>query len=325
MKSRIRIFLIFIVVSILSSSAIKKNADVNFKFSGNPLIRYMYTADPSARVFGDRLYLYTSHDEDTADANQHFLMHNWHVFSTNNLIDWIGHGQIFSLNDISWADKQAWAPDCVERNGIYYFYFPVEQKMIGVAESETPSGPFKDALGKPLIDNRGNEVVVGREPIDPAILIDDDNRAYMYFGCRDARVVKLKENMIELDGGIQPLVINGIEGHSENNNGYYGEAPWIFKRNHIYYFVYSNGWGPQSTIVYAMGKHPLGPFDYVGQVMSPVRAGTSHCSVVEFKNKWYIFYHNNSLSKNGKRRSVCFDEITFAPDGKINRLIYTNK
>lgn len=284
----------------------------------------MYTADPSARVFGDRLYVYTSHDEDTADANQHFFMNNWHVFSTNNLTDWIGHGQIFSLDDILWADKQAWAPDCVERNGKYYFYFPVEQTKISVAVSNTPVGPFKDALGKPLIDNRNNEAVVGREPIDPAILIDDDGQAYMYFGCRDARVVKLKENMTELDGSIQPIVINGIEGHIENNDGYYGEAPWVFKRNGIYYFVYSNGWEPQSTIIYAMDNNPMGPFDYVGEVMSPVGAGTSHASLVEFKGKWYIFYHSNSLSKNSKRRSVCFDEITFAQDGKINRLIYEN-
>jgi arabinoxylan arabinofuranohydrolase len=308
----------------VSSCESGKDVDFSFKNKGNPLIRHMYTADPSARVFGDRLYVYTSHDEDTAEANQHFYMNNWHVFSTNNLIDWTGHGQIFSLGDISWAEKQAWAPDCVERNGKYYLYFPVEQTKIGVAVSHTPVGPFKDALGKPLIDNMNNEAVVGREPIDPAILIDDDGQTYMYFGCRDARVVKLKENMIELDGRIQPVVINGIEGHTENNDGYYGEAPWVFKRNSVYYFVFSNGWGPLSTIIYAMGNNPMGPFDYVGEVMSPVGAGTSHASLVEFKGKWYIFYHNNSLSKNGKRRSVCFDEITFAPDGKINRLIYKN-
>jgi len=315
------LFLVSVVIA-LSQCSTKESVDTSFTYNGNPLIHYMYTADPAARVFGDRLYVYTSHDEDSADANQHFLMNNWHVFSTNNLRDWTGHGEVFSLDDISWADKQAWVPDCVERNGRYYLYFPVEQTMIGVAVSQTPQGPFKDALGKPLIDNRGNETVVGREPIDPAILIDDDGQAYMYFGCRDARVAKLKENMTELDGDIQPVTINGIEGHTEHNDGYYGEAPWVFKRDSIYYFVYSNGWQPQSTIIYATGSNPMGPFDYVGQVMSAVGAGTSHASIVEFKEKWYIFYHNNSLSKNGKRRSVCFDEIGFGPDGKINRLIY---
>ncbi|MGD8777896.1 MAG: family 43 glycosylhydrolase [Ignavibacteria bacterium] len=320
---KITAVLIFILILFVSCGKEEMNKK-KFTYKGNPLVRYMFTADPSARVFGDSLYVYTSHDEDTADANQHFLMNNWHVFSTNDLVNWVGHGEIFSLDNISWTDKQAWAPDCVERNGKYYFYFPVEQKKIGVAVSESPVGHFKDALGKPLIDNTNNQAVVGREPIDPALLIDDDGQAYMYFGCRDARVVKLKENMIELEGDIQPLVINGIEEHKENNDGFYGEAPWIFKRNGKYYFVYSNGWEPQSTIIYAMGTSPMGPFDYVGEVMSPVGAGTSHASIVKFKGKWYIFYHNNILSHNGKRRSVCFDELTFAPDGKINRLIYRN-
>ena len=285
----INFLLIFTIVCILCSCDAKNDVDISFTNKGNPLIRHMFTADPSARVFGDRLYVYTSHDEDTAEANQHFLMHNWHVFSTNNLIDWIGHGQIFSLDDISWADKQAWAPDCVERNGKFYFYYPVEQTKIGVAVSNTPVGPFKDVLDRALIDNHNNEAVVGREPIDPAILIDDDGHAYMYFGCRDARVVKLKENMTELDGHIQPIVINGIEGHTEHNDGYYGEAPWVFKRNNIYYFIYSNGWEPQSTIIYAIGTNPIGPFDYVGEVMSAVGAGTSHASLVEFRDKWYIW------------------------------------
>jgi arabinoxylan arabinofuranohydrolase len=319
---RITILLITIFTLILISCTSDKNEEIKFSYKGNPLIRHIFTADPSARVFDDQLYVYTSHDEDNADANQHFYMINWHVFSTSNLTDWVDHGAFFSLDDVSWANKQAWAPDCVERNGKYYFYYPVEQTKIGVAVSNSPVGPFKDPLGKPLINNLNNIDVVGREPIDPAILIDDDGQAYMYFGCRDARVVKLKENMIEIKGDIKPIIIHGNEGHIENNDGFYGEAPWVFKRDSLYYFVYSNGWAPQSTIIYAIGKNPMGPFEYVGEVMSPVEAGTNHCSIVEFKNKWYIFYHNNSLSDNGKRRSVCFDEITFAQDGKINRLMY---
>ena len=313
---------IAVIVLIQMSCNSSKTKEMKFTYKGNPLVRHIFTADPSARVFNDRLYVYTSHDEDDADANQHFYMLNWHAFSTNNMTDWIDHGAIFSLDDISWAIQQAWAPDCAERNGKYYFYYPVEQTKIGVAVSDTPVGPFKAPLNKPLIDNLNKKDIVGREPIDPAIFIDDDGQAYMYFGCRDARIVKLKENMIELDGSIQPIIIKGNEEDTENNGGYYAEAPWVFKRNGLYYFVYSNGWAPQSTIIYATGKEPMGPFEYAGEVMSPVEAGTSHCSIVEFKNKWYIFYHNNSLSNNGKRRSVCFDEITFAPDGKINRLTY---
>jgi arabinoxylan arabinofuranohydrolase len=322
MKTGKMIFSMGLIACALSSCTHPAKDEVNFSYKGNPLARHLFTADPSARVFNDRLYVYTSHDEDNADANQHFLMNNWHVFSTKNLVDWVVHGAFFSLDDISWANKQAWAPDCVQRNGKFYFYYPVEQTKIGVAVSKQPTGPFVDALGEPLIDRAQNAVVVGREPIDPCVLIDDDGQAYMYFGCRDARVVKLKENMTELDGNILPVEITGNEGDTEHNGGYYAEAPWVFKRNGLYYFVYSNGWAQQSTIIYAIGNSPLGPFDYVGEVMSPVGAGTSHCSIVPYKGKWYIFYHDDSLSMNGKRRSVCFDEITFDEDGKINLLTY---
>lgn len=314
-------FALLVLLTMISCTT-SDSGELKFEYEGNPLVRHMFTADPSARVFGDRLYVYTSHDEDDADENDHFFMINWHVFSTEDMHHWTDHGQIFSLDDITWADKQAWAPDCVERNGKYYFYYPVEQTMIGVAVSNSPTGPFTDPVGAPLINNEGAIDSVGREPIDPGILIDDDGQAYMYLGCRDPRVVKLKENMIELDGGLQPFVINGIEGHTEHNDGYYGEGPWMFKRNGIYYLMYANGWEPQSTLIYAMGTDPMGPFDYMGPVMSAVGAGTSHGSVVEYKGKWYLFYHNNSLSEAGKRRSVCFDEITFAEDGTINFLTY---
>lgn len=310
--------LTILLLSMLLACSTQQKPEIEFTFSENPLVQHMFTADPSGRVFEDRIYVYTSHDEDDASDGEHFFMINWHAFSTDDMINWIDHGAIFSLDDISWADKQAWAPDCVERNGKYYFYYPVEQTMIGVAVGKTPVGPFSDPLGEPLINNENNIELVGREPIDPGILIDDDGQAYMYFGCRDARVVKLKENMIELEGEITPVIINGIEGHTEHNDGYYGEAPWVFKREGIYYYIYSNGWQAQSTMVYAMGTDPMGPFNYVGEVMSPVGAGTSHGSLVEFKDHWYVFYHDNSLSDNGKRRSVCVDEISFAPDGKIN-------
>ena len=239
--------------------------EVAFKHIGNPLIRHMYTADPSARVFDGKLYLYTSHDRDDTDQNAHFDMTDWHVFSTNNLTDWVDHGAFFSLDDVAWASKQAWAPDAVMRNGKYYFYYPIEQSMIGVAVSDSPVAGFKDPLGKPLIDNTGNKQTVGREPIDPAILIDDDGQAYMFFGCRDARVVKLKDNMIELDGEIQPVQINGIDQFTEKiGGGWYGEGPWVFKRGqYYYYYMYSNGWEKDTTLVYAMAKNPMGPFDYI--------------------------------------------------------------
>lgn len=297
-----------------------ESQEIRFSNQKNPLVRHIFTADPSARVFNGRLYVYTSHDQDDSSHDKHFDMLDWHVFSSADLVHWTDHGAFFGLDDVDWAVRQAWAPDCVQRDGKYYFYYPVEQAKIGVAVSASPVSGFRDAIGKPLVDKTGNEKVVGREPIDPGLLIDDDGQAYMFFGCRDARVVKLKQNMIELDGPIRPVVIHGNEGDTENHGGWYGEAPWPFKRNGLYYLIYSNGWGPQTTLIYATAKQPMGPYSLQGEVMAPVGAGTSHGSIVEFKGKWYVFYHDNSLSDDGKRRSVCFDEIRFSPDGKIIRL-----
>ncbi len=305
---------IILAITVVGCSS---NQVVSFKNEGNPLVSHIYTADPSARVFDGKLYLYTSHDKDDTDHDAHFDMTDWHVFSTDNLTDWLDHGAFFGLDNIQWASKQAWAPDAVKRNGKYYFYYPVEQAKIGVAVSDSPTSGFKDPIGKPLIDKTGQEELIGREPIDPGILIDDDGQAYMYFGCRDARVVKLKENMIELDGEVRKIQINGIQHFNEETNGWYGEGPWMFKRDNYYYYIYSNGWKKDSTLVYAMATNPMGPFDYVGEVMTPVGAGTSHGSITKFKDKWYLFYHSRLLSGKGKQRSVHFDEISFDKTGKI--------
>jgi beta-xylosidase len=129
---------------------------------------------------------------------------------------------------------------------------------------------------------------------------------------------------MEIDGEVMKLEIKGIENDKENFGGYYGEGPWVFKRNNLYYLMYSNGWGEKSTLVYAIAKNPLGPFEFVGEVMDPVDSFTSHGSIIEFNNKWYIFYHNMSLSKNNYRRSICFDEINFDQDGKIIKLKLQN-
>jgi len=309
------------LASLALSTEASAGDSYSFSFEGNPLVRHIYTADPSARVFDGRVYVYTSHDQDNSDNDQHFDMLNWHVFSSDDLKTWTDHGSFFGLDDISWASKQAWAPDAVKVNDKYYFYYPVEQAKIGVAVSDSPTSGFVDALDRPLIDKTNNEKVVGREPIDPAILIDDDGQAYLFFGCRDARYVKLNEDMISLDGDITPLTIKGIADDKENTRGYYGEAPWVFKRDATYYLVYANGWAETSTLVYATASNASGPYTFQGEVMAPMGAGTSHGSIVEFKNKWYVFYHDNSLSNDNKRRSVRFDEISFTADGKIDRLV----
>lgn len=290
--------------------------EFHFKNEGNPLVKHMYTADPSAHVFNGRLYVYTSHDENEAT---YFDMLDWHVFSTDNLVDWIDHGAVLSLKDIDWADKWAWAPDAAERNGKYYFYYPVERSKIGVAVSDKPEGPFTDILEKPLIDNTNQIAKIGKEPIDPSVFIEN-GQVYMYFGCREPKVVRLGDDMMSLQGEIQELKINGIEGDKENEGGFFGEAPWVFIRNGTYYLLYSNGWGKTSTLIYATSDNPMGPFQFKGEVMDVVSSWTSHGSIVEFNGKWYVFYHNMNLSNNNYRRSICFDEITFDENGMINKL-----
>ncbi len=287
-------------------------AQETFTYNGNPLARNLYTADPTARVFDGRLYVYTSHDREDAD---YFFMTDWRVFSTDDMVTWTDHGDFFGLDDIPWAKEMAWAPDCVERNGKYYFYYPVERSKIGVAVSESPVSGFVDS-GKPLVDNTGQIDHIGPEPIDPSVIIED-GQAYMYFGCREFRMAKLKENMTEIDGEITKVPLVGNEGDKEDHGFFYGEGPFIFKRNGIFYMLYANGWGSKSTIVYATATSPEGPFVCQGEVMDPVSSFTSHCSMVEFKGEWYIFYHTKDLSGKDFRRSVCFDKISFDADGKI--------
>ncbi|WP_198931790.1 family 43 glycosylhydrolase [Labilibacter marinus] len=295
----------------------------------NPIIKHKYTADPSARVFNDTLYVYTSHDKNDA---KYYDMEDWALFSTTDMFNWTDHGKIFSLEDIKWASKWAWAPDCVERNGKYYFYYPVERNKIGVAVADSPVGPFKDPLNKPLVDN-ATEPFAGKEPIDPGILIDDDGQAYLYFGCRNARVTKLKKNMIERKGKLKEIEIFDDAGNRQlwkerkdgepnevkyhGGDGAYGEGPWVFKKEGKYYLVYANGWCNDGAMVYAMSDNPLGPFIYKGKVLETVSSNTTHGSVVEYKGQWYVFYHTKDISGSNHKRSVCVDKLFFNKDGTI--------
>lgn len=301
-----------------------------FAKAGNPIIKNIFTADPSARVFGDRLYVYTSHDQPDAT---YWDMVDWRLLSTADMATWKDHGSIFSLKGFAWAKRWAWAPDCVSVNGKYYLFLPVDRSKIGVAVGNTPEGPFKDAIGKPLIDN-ASMAAAGAEPIDPAVLIDDSGASYLYFGGRTPKVVKLDPSMTGLAGAIQDVMLLDSHGKpiAAAQPGQqpvlpqgYGEAPFVFKRDGEYYFVYSNGWAATSTQVYAMGDSPMGPFAYAGKVMEHAASVTQHGSVVEFHGKWYVFYHTSELSNgNSFRRSVCVDELTFGGDGKINVVIPTH-
>jgi arabinoxylan arabinofuranohydrolase len=298
-------------------------------FAENPLVTNIFTADPSGRVFNGRLYVYTSHD--LPDAT-YWDMTDWRLLSTDDLVTWKDHGSIFRVKDFAWATHWAWAPDAIEANGKYYLFLPVDRTKIGVAVGENPDGPFKDAIGQPLIDN-AKLPDAGPEPIDPALLQDDDGQTYLYFGCRKPEVAKLKSSLTELDGGLQTLSILDAQGKPVPMAAPgkdpvlpegYAEAPFVFKRGGKYYFVYSDGWAPTATLVYAIGDHPTGPFTYVGKVMEHAASVTQHGSVVEFKGKWYVLYHTSELSNgNAFRRSVCIDELKFDASGRIIAVVPT--
>lgn len=284
----------------------------------NPLITNQFTADPSARVFNGKVYVYPSHDirMDTGRFATWFCMEDYHVFSSENLTQWYDHGVILRQQDVPWVDASSysmWAPDCIERNGKYYFYFPAiakdksvaEGRRIGVAVSNAPTGPFSP-LPKPIPGVFG---------IDPNVLIDSDGSVYLYWAMGGKLFgARLKDNMIELDS--QPKEIAALpEG--------FKEGPWVFHRKGWYYFTFPHVAKKTERLAYAMGKHPLGPFEFKGVIMdeSPVGCWTNHHSIIEYNGQWYLFYHHNDLSPQfDKNRSIKADSLFFNADGSIRKV-----
>ena len=286
----------------------------------NPLITNIYTADPSARVFNDTLYVYPSHDKENA---KWFNMSDWHVFSTTDMKTWTDHGVALSLDSIKWATKYAWAPDCAFHNGKYYFYYPTDKKYIGVAISDKPYGPFKDLLQKPLITKSTPGVIAYRDLIDPVIFIDDDNTPYLVFGQNTVNIVKLNDDMVSFKDTVR--TIRGAR--------HFFEAAWMHKYKGKYYLSYSG----EGKILYAMSDSPYGPFQYKGVVLGKVNSGTNHASIAEYKGQWYLFYHTSDLffknnptaNKQGikkwYRRSICADYLYYNADGTIKQVIPTKE
>ena len=288
--------------------------------TGNPIINHMYSADPSARVFHDTLWVYPSHDKDDALS---FSMEDYHVYCTTDMVEWKDHGVIFNpIRQTTWAKEAAWAPDCIERNGKYYLYYPTDKKHIGVAVSETPYGPFYDPIGKPLLSIDTPGVVCDRDFIDPCVFIDDDGQAYLFAGQNTVCCIKLNDDMVSYDGKVHI-----VEGAKD-----FFEAVWVHKRNGIYYMSYSDGpfRGHEPRIVYATSRSPLGPYTYQGVILDPVNSGTNHASIVNYKGQDYLFYHTADLSKSlhdgfhcGVRRSICCDTLRYDDEGKIEKVIPT--
>lgn len=289
-------------------------------FSKNPILTHLYTADPSARVFHDTLYVYPSHDRDDA---QWWDMTDWHVFSTTDMKNYTDHGVALALADISWAKKYAWAPDCVFKNGKYYFYYPTDQDNIGVAMGDKPYGPFYDPLGKPLLIRHSPGVVANRDFIDPCVFVDGDGTAYLFVGQNAVNAVVLNEDMISYSGEVK--IVEGVD--------HFFEAVWVHKYNSKYYMSYSG----DGKILYAMADAPLGPYTFKGEILDVVNSGTNHHSIVEYKGRWYLFYHTADLalknipteSEERKyvqwRRSVCVDYLYYKPDGTIQKVVMTEE
>lgn len=238
------------------------------------------------------------------------------------MVHWTDHGTVFSLKDISWADDRAWAPQAVERNGKFYLYCPVHKKnggmAIAVGISDSPTGPFKD-LTHPLIDEGD------WNDIDPTVFIDDDNQAYLYFGNPQLRYVKLNENMISYDKtvGIQniPMTVESFGKGSHFTGTSYGEGPWFYKRNGIYYMVYAafaEGEKRNEHLAYSTSNSPVGPWVYGGVIMEESKCFTNHPGIADFKGHSYLFYHTDQLPGGSLfHRSVCVAEFSYKENGLI--------
>ncbi|WP_205513592.1 family 43 glycosylhydrolase [Longitalea arenae] len=286
----------------------------------NPLIRHQFSADPSARVFGDKVYVYASHDILATEGRGRmgwFCMEDYHVFSSSNLTDWTDHGMIIHQNNVPWVKPDSysmWAPDCIFRNGKYYFYFPSTPKdtsyargfTVGVAIADKPEGPFIPQPA-PILNVRG---------IDPNVFIDKDGQAYLYWSQGNIYGAKLKENMVELAS--EPVVLGNLPDKGLK------EGPYLFERNGTYYLTYPHVENKTERLEYAIGDNPLGPFKVTGVIMdeSPAGCWTNHHSIIQFKDQWYLFYHHNDYSPAfDKARSIMADSLFFNTDGTIKKVL----
>jgi beta-xylosidase len=287
---------------------------VNSLSAQNPIIRDQFSADPTAKVFNGKVYLFPSHDIPTPQGKNlranWFCMEDYHVFSSENLTDWTDHGVIITQTKVPWLTRinyDMWAPDCVFKNNKYYFYFPVGGK-IGVATADNPEGPYS-VLDKP---------VEGIGGIDPCVLIDKDGQSYIFTSMGRISVAKLKDNMIETDGKPQTIANLPTKGLIE--------GPFAFELNGKYYLTYPHVENKIERLEYAMSDSPMGPYKQVGVIMdeSPSGCWTNHHSLVNYKGQWYLFYHDRDYSPNfDKNRSVRVDSLSFNSDGTIRKVIPT--
>lgn len=279
----------------------------------NPIVQHIYTADPAPLVYNGRVYLYTGHDE---DGSTWFTMKEWRVWSSADMVNWTDHGSPLSLANFSWASANAWAGQVVPRNGKFYWYVPVTDRAtgryaIGVAVSNSPTGPFTDALGHPLVEN--NE-------IDPTVFIDDNGQAYLYWGNPDLWYVKLNADMTSFSGSPTQIPLTtagfGTRTGDQNRPTLFEEGPWVYKRNGLYYLVFAAKCCSE-FIAYSTAPGPTGPWTYRGTIMPTQGSSfTNHPGVIDFNGNSYFFYHNGALPGGGGfTRSVAVERFNYNADG----------
>lgn len=313
-----------------SSTEESQDSVKTFVFTGNPIVRDKFTADPAPLVYDSRLYLYVGHDEfyegqDSASGGKEFNITEWLCYSTDDMKNWSDHGAVLSPADFKWAVGEAWASQVVEKDGKFYYYTTVQGgepyvgKAVGVAVGDSPVGPFVDAIGKPLVsdDMTDNGKRGWWNDIDPTVLIDGDE-AWLCWGNGTCFLAKLKPNMIELDGDIKVVDVPN-----------YVEGPWLHKRNGIYYLTYASFGNGSETISYATAPSMEGPWTPQGELTGNAENSfTIHPGIVEFKGQPYLFYHNATLELDGHkgaigRRSVCVDSLSYNEDGTMNHVTQT--
>lgn len=290
----------------------------------NPIIQNVYTADPAPMVHNDTLFLFTGHDEDVA-TDKGFIMQDYLCFTSTDMVNWTQHAPVFNVDSLGWAEKyNANAAQAIYRNGKYYFYISPWSGLadrgdcISVVVSDSPYGPFKDVLGKPLISpSQTNYKSHLWEDIDPTVFIDDDGQAYLYWGNNALYCVKLNEDMISYSGDIITFDIKDNASFGSD----YEEAPWLFKHDATYYLFYAAH--IPEAIYYATSKSPLGPWKYRGVIMEAKAqdCNGNHPGVVQYKGTWYLFYFNQDLpGGHDKKRAINVIPFDFNPDGSISEL-----
>ena len=305
-------------------SAPQKEVKKTFVVEGNPLITDKFTADPAPMVHEGTLYLYVGHDEyyegeDSASGGKEFNITEWLCYSTTDMKTWTDHGSVLKPTDFKWAVGEAWASQVVEKDGKFYYYTTVQAgepfvgKAVGVAVSDSPTGPFVDAIGAPLVHDKmtDNGVRGWWNDIDPTVLIDGED-AWLCWGNGTCFMAKLKPNMIELDGEIKVVDVPSFV-----------EGPWLHKHNGLYYLTYAGMGQGRENIAYATATSMEGPWTYQGELTGMAENSfTIHPGIVEYNNQWYLFYHNATLTIDGiqgaiGRRSVCVDKLYYNEDGTM--------